>query len=344
MDRRTELLKHITKEKEGIEIGPFFNPLVPRRDGFNSISLDVFTRDELRRRAINDPGIDSVKAENIESVDLLGPAQDIERRVNDKFGERKFDYIVSSHNIEHIPDPIRFLQGCRAVLKPDGYLSLAAPDHRCCFDYFLPVSTVADWLEAYFERRSKPSDKQVFMRSFVRAERQTTEGVFASFDVGTDPSEIFPMEGVLKPAYEFWQATSTTPYSGYIDAHCWMFTPNTFKLILLDLQYLSLLPFVSDEVVGPCGNEFYVHLRAADPVVTDFQSLRTALLRAIARESALAHKSNGNANAGELRKIAVVPGVRQFSISLVSSEKAEVFRKYVDRTRAILRQLVRTRG
>jgi SAM-dependent methyltransferase len=285
MDRVAELLKHVTKNKEGIEIGPYFNPLVPRRDGFRSVSLDVFAQDDLRKMAAEDPAVPNDRIDLIEQVELLGPAQDIEILVRQKFGGRKFDYIVSSHNIEHIPDPIRFLHGCKTVLKPGGYLSLAVPDHRCCFDYFLPVSTVADWLEAFFEQRKKPNNKQIFMRSFMRAEHRTADGLFSSFSLGTDPSEIFPIRNTLMPAFALWETLNKQPDHHYIDAHCWMFTPETFKLMVMDLQHLGLFPFVVEEVSNTHGNEFYVHLRSETPVLADYENRRIDLLQRISRDS-----------------------------------------------------------
>jgi hypothetical protein len=39
---------------EGFEIGPWHTPLAPKRDGYQSISIDVFDVDTLRRRAVED--------------------------------------------------------------------------------------------------------------------------------------------------------------------------------------------------------------------------------------------------------------------------------------------------
>jgi hypothetical protein len=68
MDRTQELLKHITKDQRGIEIAPYHNPLVPRRLGYNSLSLDVFDTAELRRRAEGDPNIPREHLPLIEEV------------------------------------------------------------------------------------------------------------------------------------------------------------------------------------------------------------------------------------------------------------------------------------
>ena len=59
MDRRTELLRFIDRDQVGIEIGPWHTPLAPKRDGYRSLSIDVFDTDTLRRRAVEDPHIDA---------------------------------------------------------------------------------------------------------------------------------------------------------------------------------------------------------------------------------------------------------------------------------------------
>lgn len=283
-DRREEILRYVTKDMNGIEIGPYTNPLVPRADGYKTVILDVFTATRLRDMASRDPAIKN-HVSKIEDVDLIGPAQEIQNLVKEKFGDKKFDYVVSSHNLEHIPDPIRFLQGCRAILKEGGILSLAVPDHRCCFDFFLKTSSAPDWLEAYFQKRTKPTPKQIFLREYARAEMRLSNGMkLSSFPINSDVKTIFAFEDRIDGAVNLWRDLESSPDYEYIDAHCWMFTPESFQLICLDLQKLGLLPFIIESVRGPNGNEFNAHLRAANPVVVNFEERRLSLLRAIAAQ------------------------------------------------------------
>lgn len=46
----------------------------------------------------------------------------------------RFNWTVSSHVMEHVPDPIGWLSEIFEVLKPGAVLSLALPDKKFCFD------------------------------------------------------------------------------------------------------------------------------------------------------------------------------------------------------------------
>jgi 2-polyprenyl-3-methyl-5-hydroxy-6-metoxy-1,4-benzoquinol methylase len=113
--------------------------------------MDVFDTETLRARAAADPNIVSDIAA-IEEVDLVGSATELEQVVSQRCPLSSFDYVVSSHNFEHLPNLIRFLQACARVLKPGGMVCMAIPDHRTCFDFFRPptmltvsVSGSASW-------------------------------------------------------------------------------------------------------------------------------------------------------------------------------------------------------
>src|SRR3954469_3901878 len=127
MDRRDAILKYATKQQRGIEIGPWFNPIAPKREGYQCLALDVFDSQTLRQRAAVDPNISHEAAEMIEEVDLVGSSTHVGELVRARGEAGSFDYIVSSHNFEHLPNPIRFLQGCADAVKPGGVLSMAIP-------------------------------------------------------------------------------------------------------------------------------------------------------------------------------------------------------------------------
>jgi hypothetical protein len=287
MGRKEKILGRITKNQLGIEIGPWFNPIAPKREGFNCLSLDLYNSETLMSRALADPGVPPNLPPLIEPVDIVGSSVDIGELSQAHGCKGRVDYIVSSHNLEHIPDPIRFLQGCCETLKLGGIVSLAIPDKRACFDHFRPHSSLGDWLEAYFENRSKPTLKQVFESHQLGA---LYEGSGA-FHIGIDSSKITPTNNI-RLGLEFWENQLSLGDKQYNDAHCWALTPALLELFMLDLGMLGLVQLSAQEISGPDGCEFYAVLRnmGADwkPYFTEteYLSRRTELIRIASCEQA----------------------------------------------------------
>ncbi len=259
MDRREIILEFIRKDQRGIEIGPYFNPLVSKATGWNVLSVDVFDAPTLREMATNDSNVPNAMMSHIEEVDLLGPAHRISELVAAR-GLDNFDFIVSSHNFEHLPDPIGFLHGCSEILRPGGVLSMAIPDKRACFDYFRPLSTLSGLLQAHFERRDRPTAAQRFEHLSLHSRYQTDEADLIAFSLSDDPRCIIAYQTV-EEALEGWKARMTASGAPYEDCHCWALTPNLFRLFMLDLVFLRLVDFVPIKIYNTIGSEFFVHLR-----------------------------------------------------------------------------------
>lgn len=251
--------KFVTREGRGIEIGPWCHPIVPKREGYNCLVLDVYDTVTLRQRAKDDPSIPDAVVAAIEEVDLVGSSSEIAELVARRNELGTFDYVVSSNNFEHLPDPVRFLRGCEQVLKVGGGLTMTVPDRRGCFDYFRPHSTLAELLEAYFEQRRRPTQAQIFERWSLHA-RAIQNGVESiSFPIGTSPAAVVPYHS-LHDAFQQWQDFVAHPDEVYRDTHCWVFTPATFELIVADLRALGLLSLEVVEIVAG-SSEFIVHLK-----------------------------------------------------------------------------------
>jgi hypothetical protein len=67
--RLQNILKYADTRKKGIEVAPYYKPIVSKKDG-DVLIIDVFDTDELRRRAEIDPLITDTS--KIEPVDLVG--------------------------------------------------------------------------------------------------------------------------------------------------------------------------------------------------------------------------------------------------------------------------------
>jgi SAM-dependent methyltransferase len=286
MDRQQQITKYISKAMRGIEIAPWHSPIVPKREGFNCVTLDFFDTATLHQRAKDDPQVDDALIERIEDVDIVGSAVDIAQLVEARGELGTFDYIISSHNFEHLPNPVKFLQGCSQALKPDGMLSMAVPDKRGCFDYFKPHSTTADFIDAFFENRTKPRPAQVFLSQSLYATYGGDAANFA-FAQSADPS-IVRANKALEESFATWQARRESGDHDYVDTHCWAFTPCSFCLLALELRRLELTPFDLLEATRTGGAEFFVHLRNSPRTLdaAKFYELRHKLLHGIQDEAA----------------------------------------------------------
>lgn len=287
--RQELLLKHVTRDALGLEIGPHVAPLAPKAAGYNCLSLDVIDTEEARRLALADAHVPNELVSRLEPVDIVGSAVDVGDLVTAKVGEHALDYILSSHNFEHIPDPIRFLQGCARALKPGGHLSMALPDLRCSIDHFRWPSVLGDWLEAYGAGRQRPTNAQFFAATSNMAFVRGAHGLMAGWSIDVPRDSIVP-ERRMTEAYQEWSEFHAAPSVAYRDCHCSTFTPASVTQLLLEARFVGLITLDVEEVTNLHGGEFFVHLRSSDdgpPSAEAFYRERERLARRAIREIAL---------------------------------------------------------
>jgi len=66
-----------------------------------------------------------------------------------KIKNESYDFVLSSHSLEHIANPIKALKEWHRVLKGNGELVLVLPDKRFTFDHSRPYTTMPHLLEDY---------------------------------------------------------------------------------------------------------------------------------------------------------------------------------------------------
>ena len=249
VDRLDILRSMFDRDGVGLEVGPSYNPVARKRDGYNVEILDYTSAAQLRQIHPN---------ADIEEVDYVSGGASIASTVPHR---GRYDWIIASHVIEHQPDVIGFLADCTALLKPAGRLVLAVPDKRHCFDLFRPLSTTGQALQAHMERRNRHPVAMVFDHYAYAASRVGhivwTEG----------------FEGETRLVHDLPTARSKISdaiRSGvYVDAHSWFFCPSSFRLMIRDLHELHAIPLNEVEFIPGAGPEFYMALSPTGAGCTD---------------------------------------------------------------------------
>lgn len=256
MGRHAKLLRHIDRSAKGIEIAPFFRPLVSRRDGYDAEVLDVLDQQALLAHARAHPDMGEAVCATIDPVDHVMSANDL-----GDIGEDRYDYVISSHNFEHLPNPVKFLQGAQKVLKPGGVLTMAVPDFRRSLDRFRQPTLAGDWIEAFRENRTEIPARQGF------------ETIAYLAHEGSAPR----LTGDLQAAYDDWD------HAGYRDIHISVFCPASLELLLREMQALGLL-WMTVLSVESFRWEIHVHLRNTPPDKFDVHAERERLLKRMRKE------------------------------------------------------------
>jgi len=247
LTRFEKICGSLNLQGQGVEIGPAYNPVLPKNQGYKVTVVDHLNSEEIREKYRNW----NVDTSAIEEVDVVWKSGSLAAALKD---HGPFDYILASHVIEHIPDPIRFLEDCQVILKPDGKLSLVVPDKRYCFDYYRQLTTTGEWIEAFLEKRIIHPPRKHF-DAFAYA---VTKGGAIAWGGGSEG--ILALSGhTLTDAYEQAQRSHVTGL--YSDVHAWQFTPESFYLIIKELNHLSLISLVDVISYPTAGFEFFVTLQ-----------------------------------------------------------------------------------
>jgi len=114
----------------GIEIGALGSPFRVTAEAMVTY-VDRFSAQELRE---HNPG---VPPERLVAPDLVSDATLLA-----EIPDASQDFVIASHVLEHLDDPVRALFTWRRVLRPGGQLLLVVPDARFTFDRGRALTTL----------------------------------------------------------------------------------------------------------------------------------------------------------------------------------------------------------
>lgn len=112
----------------GIDIGALHRPMV-KHDGMRVLYVDRLPASELKKHY---PELSEFP---LIDADILDDAQELLT-----FRDSTYDFVIASHVIEHMSDPIGAIAAWMRVLRSGGLLYLVVPDKRFIFDRNRPLT------------------------------------------------------------------------------------------------------------------------------------------------------------------------------------------------------------
>jgi len=281
-DRMSFFSASCAEGKSALEIGPLHAPICRRPPGRVKY-IDAFTTEELKEHYASDPNVDTAA---IVDVDYVWRGESYSDLIKERF-----DSVVTSHNIEHVPCLVSFLNNLESVLHANGSVYLAIPDKRYCFDHFKSDSSISDVLEAFFQKRQTMPPSALLRQALLVTHNEALRHWRGDHGrpLFSNPEEfairIKRMSGDLDqpakakdapPLRERHEAGSgpemleglralynldASVHTG--DQHAWIFTPGSFAEIIFLLNHLGLTKLFLKRLHPTAygSHEFYVVLR-----------------------------------------------------------------------------------
>jgi SAM-dependent methyltransferase len=265
------LFASVPRDATILEIGGGYNPRYVKGGEYSRVyHLDHGTTEQLRAKYAADPNV-AHNVHRIQAIDFVFAGEPIESLVPPAL---KFDVIYGSHVLEHQVDLIGHFQSLEKLLKPGGRVIHVVPDLRTCFDALRYPTVTSDALQAHLHPAPTHRGKQVFDH-YSRAMDKNHGYLMCDADF-----DDVVLGNPLPTALAAMRAADD-PAQGYVDAHAWTFTPESFRLLMIELRLLGLTRLVPSWVSSTYGNQFCAVLEAD---VTNPASLPAATVAALGRE------------------------------------------------------------
>ena len=219
---------------QGLEIGACDLPTVSASIGPCEFADYLSTEDLIRRW--------NLPASTVAPVSFV-----VDRAVPpEKQIAKRFDYVVACHVLEHVTNPIGYIEELSRLLKPgSGIMILVVPDKRWTPDVARPTTTVEHLLSDYYEGCRYPSIEHImeFAKHWVPELKAKSES----------------------SASDFYQWACTNHRSGGADVHCHVWTDEEFFEQfdwLIRGGLLNGLSIAAKQMTPSGYNEFTLALRA----------------------------------------------------------------------------------
>lgn len=220
---RDKLVSHLYLKGRGAEIGPLNLPLLSKKD-FNVLYVDHLDTAGVKEKYSH--------LENLPEVDRPIVNDSLEKTLR---GDSPLDYVVASQVMEHVPNPIRWMNEITEILRVGGLLSISLPDRRLTFDLYREETRASDIIAAYLQDLTVPDVRAVYdhhsQASAVNMHWAVTDSLYPH-DVINGGGSVSARVFAVNEAIEL---TKRAQSGEYLDVHCWVFTPPSFLLAMAQI-------------------------------------------------------------------------------------------------------------
>jgi SAM-dependent methyltransferase len=257
-DRVSRVHSRINLASKILEISPNFAPLVVSDDLLPSGQItycDRMPTSWLRNREKDNTSRLKFDLEVMSNNFEWTPGVKLNECAN-----TKFDYVISSHVVEHVPDFLGHMIEISSVLESDGKYVFVIPNGRGTGEFFRRLSEESDVVEHFFMggSRTSPGQNWDYLRNIIKYDGTPMFGKKRDDFVRhhTDAEAI---------------QDATRCFKEYVDVHSWVFDRSSFLSIITKFNQLNLFPFTlsdfqesSSRTPDGESEEFIVTLRKCD--------------------------------------------------------------------------------
>jgi hypothetical protein len=232
----------------GLELSPYFDPFLSKSD-YKLLYTDYIGTEEIRAKAAQNPGLEGREVPEVDFV--WTPGRPLAECAPPG---ALFDYAIASHVMEHVPNPIGWINDVMSVMKVGGRLALFLPDRRHTTDYYRQETQYHHLVQWWAEQPSVPTPGQVldFMTNAFE-HRHDIEVDWPAIERG------LRLPPYYSPADSLNTAIFVHNEMHYVDVHTTVWNATSFEAVFEKVISSGLLNVSMGEVVGE-GPEFVVVL------------------------------------------------------------------------------------
>ena len=279
MDRKQALVGPLRLSGLGLEIAPYFYPLLDKAK-YDVCYVDCIDNETIAKKAAENPGAVGREIPRIDWV--WTPGKPLRACIP---ADIAFDYCVATHVMEHVADTIGWLNQIFDVMHKGAVLALALPDRRYTMDYYRRETTLGDLVGNWIGAPSRPTAAQIvdfLSQSFHDTRRVAGDEMF---DV-SQPFAAAPRHYSDDQALEF--AALSQRDRTYLDVHCTVWTPASFVEVMSRVIGMGLINAQLSEPIERAPDtgwdEFIVHMtKLGEPRISRDALLKRATSMATAQ-------------------------------------------------------------